>query len=568
MKSSLELFHLDAGKYPKPTDWIEVTYSWWLVWTQWSFWENVRINLDKINKVPKDPLKEKEYTFSVLNNNNEFELWTIMEWDTTSYNQSIINNTFASNLTTYISWNYNWIMAKVSTWTTTYVLALPSIISSDISTPTLLSIISNKSLSYNWSSNLPSTYYLYSKSWSLDFNSQNFSNIIVYNWNISSLSNSWWLQLDFIQNLQLAYSWNTLNNSDISNILKADLNNTWWTQFLAQILIQQTIDSSIIIDKNLLWNWISNTWTGTTWTWSWNSNVEISLWLTHSCLLVSWWVKYWWRNNYWQLWNWINTDSLTPVNVSGLTSWVTQISLWDSHSCAIQNWWIKCWWRWDYGQLWNWLSLNKNFPVDVTWLSSWVTDISAWELHTCAVQSWSAKCWWNNLYWRLWNWITTNSNIPVNVTWLNTWTQTIHAWSNHSCALTTWWWVKCWWYGWMWQIWDSTSIDKWSPVDVTWLTSWVSTLNWWADNNCVLTTWWWVKSWWRNDFGQMWDWTKSWKNTPTDSSWLTSGVTTLFTWSHRSCVLMNTWTTKCWWYNNMWQILDWYSYDQIKSVTY
>ena len=50
MKTSLELFNLDAWKYPETTDWFEVTYSWSEIWTQWEFWDNTTNNVDKLDK--------------------------------------------------------------------------------------------------------------------------------------------------------------------------------------------------------------------------------------------------------------------------------------------------------------------------------------------------------------------------------------------------------------------------------------------------------------------------------------------------------------------------------------
>jgi len=41
MKTSLELFHLNAWKYPLPDDDQEVTFSWNTLWYQWEFWTNV-----------------------------------------------------------------------------------------------------------------------------------------------------------------------------------------------------------------------------------------------------------------------------------------------------------------------------------------------------------------------------------------------------------------------------------------------------------------------------------------------------------------------------------------------
>lgn len=75
MKSALELFNLDAGKYPNPTAWVDITLSWAIVWNQGTFWETVEANVDKLDKIPFDPLTDTHYTYSVTWNRNKFQLW-------------------------------------------------------------------------------------------------------------------------------------------------------------------------------------------------------------------------------------------------------------------------------------------------------------------------------------------------------------------------------------------------------------------------------------------------------------------------------------------------------------
>lgn len=70
--SSLELFHLDAWKYPETTDWYTITYTWSEVWTQGKFWEITFNNVEKLDKIPNDPLNWVEYIYSVTNNRQEY----------------------------------------------------------------------------------------------------------------------------------------------------------------------------------------------------------------------------------------------------------------------------------------------------------------------------------------------------------------------------------------------------------------------------------------------------------------------------------------------------------------
>jgi len=110
IKTSLELFHIDAWKYPDPTEAQPVTFSWWLAWYQWIFGNSTFINVDKLNSIPKDPLTDKEYSYSVLNTKQEFELSWILEWDEYWLNE-LNTETYAAEKTAkaMIRWTYNWV---------------------------------------------------------------------------------------------------------------------------------------------------------------------------------------------------------------------------------------------------------------------------------------------------------------------------------------------------------------------------------------------------------------------------------------------------------------------------
>ena len=87
MKTALELFHLNSGKYPMPDDNEVVDYGWETLWYQWDFWNTVISSLSRsMSEVPTDPLTDKKYVFSVVNNKNEFELLSLLEWDSLTLN--------------------------------------------------------------------------------------------------------------------------------------------------------------------------------------------------------------------------------------------------------------------------------------------------------------------------------------------------------------------------------------------------------------------------------------------------------------------------------------------------
>ncbi len=172
MKASLELYQLDAGKYPMPSNWVNITYSWATVWNQWTFWEKVFANVWHISHIPTDPLTDKEYTYSVISTRNEFELWWITESD-----DLIVNlfqnkaNAWNTEAFAFTSGNYNWMMAKSLSGNTCNVLTLPSIIANDTSTTDLQQLVTQKKLVYKWYKNLPSSFTgsKFKQDWWFDF---------------------------------------------------------------------------------------------------------------------------------------------------------------------------------------------------------------------------------------------------------------------------------------------------------------------------------------------------------------------------------------------------------------
>jgi hypothetical protein len=74
MKSALELFQLDAGKYPTPTNSVAITYSGATVWNQGTFGDTVKANLSKLDRIPVDPTSNRQYSYSVLAASNQYQL--------------------------------------------------------------------------------------------------------------------------------------------------------------------------------------------------------------------------------------------------------------------------------------------------------------------------------------------------------------------------------------------------------------------------------------------------------------------------------------------------------------
>ncbi len=219
IKSSLELFHLDAGKYPTPTSGVNITYSWWLVWTQWTFWNTVFTNVNKINKIPLDPLTVKEYTYSITSGKNEYELWWMIEWEIITMNLWKIwkvNAAWTIEAIAIVTWHYNWQMTKTLSGTNCWILAIPTIISNDIETSTdIVDIVTNNRLVYNGYYNLPASFRTskFKVDWWFNFQP---NNLLTYSdtWSCNELINktSYTARVNMLKWLQDAYSGTILKN--------------------------------------------------------------------------------------------------------------------------------------------------------------------------------------------------------------------------------------------------------------------------------------------------------------------------------------------------------------------
>ena len=256
MKTGIELFHLWAGKYPNPTDTFNVEYSWSTVWSQWLFGDTTTANVDKLDKKPVDPLTEKEYTYSVTNTKQEYQLsWLLESWDT-AFNSELFNWAYAWDTiaTAVVTWNYNWAILKTLSGTTCEILSLPSIISAEANTD-LVSILNNERLVYDWYNNLPSNYNWskYNELWWFAFTS---GKLVVYTDNDScndlKKSDTTWTtaRQTLIENLQIAYTWTILANVDkIEEYTTVDTTDTDAVALLSSTLVNNSLGGSLEVNN-------------------------------------------------------------------------------------------------------------------------------------------------------------------------------------------------------------------------------------------------------------------------------------------------------------------------------
>ena len=176
------------------------------------------------------------------------------------------------------------------------------------------------------------------------------------------------------------------------------------------------------------------------------------------------------------------------------------------HTCALtSSGGVKCWGWNTYGQLGDSATTERLTPVDVSGLAG-VTSLATGRLFNCALTSGGGvKCWGYNYYGQLGDGTTTDRPTPVDVSGLTSGVAAISVGRSHACAVTTDGGVKCWGRNLEGQLGDNTTTDRWTPVDVSGLTSGVASVAPAGYHTCAVTTTGGAKCWGHNSAGQLGD---------------------------------------------------------------
>lgn len=225
MATSLNLFHVQSSQYPEPSWLVNINYSWSVVWMQWTFWKSVFENLGNLDRKPVDPLNSNEYTYSVTSNRNEFQLSWIMEANDLWMNNLVSQSNAESKIQAkaYNTWNYNWKILKSLRWTTCDLLAVPTIVTNDLTKTDLQKILNDWNLVYTWYKNLPSSFSGTDLKIDWWFNFEPNSLVVYSDTNACDElknSSSKLARVNLLKDVQGSYTWTLIkNNSDIKDVL-------------------------------------------------------------------------------------------------------------------------------------------------------------------------------------------------------------------------------------------------------------------------------------------------------------------------------------------------------------
>ena len=258
IKTSLELFMVEWGKYPEPTWIVPVTYSGTLTaWHQGTFWETTFRNVMRLDKVPVDPVTETEYTYSVTNTRKEYQLAWILETQDLVLAPTNQANAWDTKATARITWSYNGAILKVINWQNMTLLASPSIICSE--DLTIEECINQNKLAYDGYSNLPSNFKetQFNHLWEAgSLNLVNKADIVIFDWKTSELSDDTteWkaARKALVENLKKAYSSTKIANREgIRRLANVDINDDTAVDNLWVAVVNNKIKSGMITASKL-----------------------------------------------------------------------------------------------------------------------------------------------------------------------------------------------------------------------------------------------------------------------------------------------------------------------------
>ena len=266
-----------------------------------------------------------------------------------------------------------------------------------------------------------------------------------------------------------------------------------------------------------------------------------------------------------------NTPTGTPTNTPTSTPTITPTTASPPavdviiaggylHSCALQvsTGKVKCSGLNEYGQLGDGTTTSQTLATQVSGMTSGITAIASGSSRGCALtSSGGVKCWGQNIYGGVGNGNTLNQFSPISVSGLTSGVVAVNGGTAyHTCALLSNGSIKCWGFNGYGQLGDGTTTDRYTPVTVSNAPTGVVAIGAGSSHTCTLNSSGGVQCWGGNYSGQLGDGTTVQSTSPVQVSGLSSGVKQLAVGADHTCVLTTGNGVKCWGYNSHGELGD------------
>lgn len=165
IEKAMSFFISTEPTYPLPDNPTTISYSGWLAWTQGTFSTWSMIQVGSIASIPRDPLTDLEYTYSVSNDKRNYQIWAMVE-ERTLFGDTIVPQSYA--LTSewksgYILGSYYDYDLNIVSGSDCSMVTFPSLVLSDIPSGWTLQNNFLYNFTYSNGPHIPSIY-----SWSVD----------------------------------------------------------------------------------------------------------------------------------------------------------------------------------------------------------------------------------------------------------------------------------------------------------------------------------------------------------------------------------------------------------------
>jgi alpha-tubulin suppressor-like RCC1 family protein/uncharacterized surface anchored protein len=250
--------------------------------------------------------------------------------------------------------------------------------------------------------------------------------------------------------------------------------------------------------------------------------------------------------------------SLALCASAALAQTATKVAAGGYHTCALSSGGgVLCWGKGGEGQLGNGEATDRSTPTPVSGLGNGAVAITVGETHSCALTATGGVvCWGTNGFGQLGDGTQVTRFTPMEVSGLTSGVAAVTAGFVHTCALTADGGVKCWGHNLQGQLGDGTDTYRMTPTGVSTLTSGVAAVAAGGFHTCALTTGGGVLCWGDNNWGQLGDAPPIDRWTPTPVGGLASNVTAIAAGGYHTCALTTGGAVKCWGLNNYGQLGD------------